>query len=147
MKLQSWAKTLSLPLVGVVRLRFVFFTLARYRGRRTWATPAALFPRLGEQQISLELDAGYTTAPPVVLELRDEIAAAWSLPVGQRVEVCFRGGERSAVAGTTNIATRIWPLPPATREPVLAAVSGESFPKGPEALALTAAPTAAPHAP
>ena len=96
MKLQSWAKTLSLPLVGVVRLRFVFFTLARYRGQRTWATPAAFFPRLSEQQISLELDAGYTTAPAVVLELRDEIAAAWSLPLGQRVEVCFRGGERSA---------------------------------------------------
>ena len=96
MKLQSWAKTLSLPLVGVVRLRFVFFTLARYRGRRTWATPAAFFPRLSEQQISLELDAGYTTAPAVVLELRDEIAAAWSLPLGQRVEVCFRGGPADA---------------------------------------------------
>ena len=29
----------------------------------------------------------------------NEIAAVWSLPLGQRVEVCFRGGKRSAVAG------------------------------------------------
>ncbi|MDA1056171.1 MAG: hypothetical protein O3C40_37810 [Planctomycetota bacterium] len=54
---------------------------------------------MSEQQISLELDVGYQTAPAVVPELRDEIAATWGLPLGQRVEICFRGGERSAVTG------------------------------------------------
>lgn len=126
MKLQSWAKTLSLPLVGVVRLRFVFFTLARYRGRRTWATPAAFFPRLSEQQISLALDAGYTTAPAVVLELRDEIAAAWSLPLGQRVEVCFRGGERSAITGILELL-RAPDYPWVPHQPLKLGISGFVF--------------------
>jgi len=58
-----------------------------------------LFFRVDEHQISLDLDPGFNTAPAVVSELRDEIAAVWGLPLGQRVEVCFRGGERSAVTG------------------------------------------------
>ena len=58
-----------------------------------------LVPSLGEYQISLGLDAGFNTPPAAVPELRDEIAEAWGLPLGQRVEVCFRGGERSAVTG------------------------------------------------
>ncbi len=56
-----------------------------------------------ERQISLDLDTGFTAAPVVVSELRDEIAAAWGLPLGQRVEVCFRGGERSAVTGVLEL--------------------------------------------
>jgi hypothetical protein len=56
-----------------------------------------------EQQISLDLGVGYQTAPVVVPELRDEIAATWGLPIGQRVEICFRGGERSAVTGTLEL--------------------------------------------
>lgn len=99
MRLQSWAKTLSLPLVGVARLTVVFFI--------TWSltrpiNPGQLQPpffSVSEQQISLELDVGYQTAPVVVSQLRDEIAATWGLPLGQRVEICFRGGERSAVTG------------------------------------------------
>jgi hypothetical protein len=54
---------------------------------------------MNEQQISLDLDVGYQTAPAVVPALRDEIAATWGLPLGQRVEICLRGGERSAVTG------------------------------------------------
>jgi hypothetical protein len=57
------------------------------------------FPRVNEQQTSLRLDAGFSTPAAVVPELLDEIAVAWSLPLGQRVEVCFRGCERSAVTG------------------------------------------------
>jgi hypothetical protein len=49
---------------------------------------------VSEQQISLELEVGYQTAPTVVPALRDEIATTWGLPLGQRVEICFRGGER-----------------------------------------------------
>lgn len=58
---------------------------------------------MSEQQISLDLDVGYQPAPAVVPELRDEIAATWGLPLGQRVEICFRGGERSAVTGTLEL--------------------------------------------
>mgnify|MGYP001555661339 FL=1 len=54
---------------------------------------------MAEHQISLALDAGFSAAPPVVPELRDEISAAWGLPIGQRIEVCFRGGQRSAITG------------------------------------------------
>jgi hypothetical protein len=100
MKLQSCAKTLTLPLVGVALLTVVFFTLGRYRGRQPWATPAAFSFSVGEHQISLGLDAGFSTAPAVVPALLDEITAVWGLPLGQRVEVCFKGGQRSAVTGT-----------------------------------------------
>jgi hypothetical protein len=54
---------------------------------------------MGDQQTSLGLDAGYDPAPAAVPEIRDEIAAAWSLPLGQRVEICFRGAERSSING------------------------------------------------
>ncbi len=58
---------------------------------------------MSEQQISLQLDVAFSPAPAVVVELRDEIALAWSLPLGQRVEVCFRGGQRSAITGTLEL--------------------------------------------
>jgi hypothetical protein len=58
---------------------------------------------MSEHQICLDLDVGYQSAPVVVPALRDEIAVAWGLPIGQRVEVCFRGGERSAVTGTLEL--------------------------------------------
>jgi hypothetical protein len=58
---------------------------------------------VAEYQSSLGLDAGYEPAPAVVPELRDEIAAAWGLPLGERVEICLRGGERSAVTGVLEI--------------------------------------------
>lgn len=58
---------------------------------------------LDERQISLDLNTGFTAAPAVVSELRDEIASAWGLPLGQRVEVCFRGGDRSAVTGVLEL--------------------------------------------
>jgi hypothetical protein len=54
---------------------------------------------MSEQQISLELSVVYSAAPAVVPKLRDEIAQTWGLPLDQRVEVCFRGGQRSAVTG------------------------------------------------
>jgi hypothetical protein len=53
---------------------------------------------LSEHQISLGLDAGYNTEPAVVPTLRDEIAATWRLPLGQRVEVGING-QRSVVTG------------------------------------------------
>ena len=58
---------------------------------------------MSEQRISLELEVGYQTAPTVVPALRDEIATTWGLPLGQRVEICFRGGERSAITGVLEL--------------------------------------------
>lgn len=58
---------------------------------------------MGEQQTSLGLEAGFNTAPAVVPELRDEIAAVWDYPLGKRVEVCFKGGERSVVTGVLEL--------------------------------------------
>jgi hypothetical protein len=58
-----------------------------------------------EHQISLGFDVGYHREPPVVPELRDEIAQAWGLPLGQRVEVCFLGSQRAAITGLLELLT------------------------------------------
>ena len=54
---------------------------------------------MSEQQIDFGFDLPRVTAPAVVPELRDEIAQAWSLPLGQRVEVCFRNSQRASITG------------------------------------------------
>ena len=82
-------------------------------------------PHLSEHQISLGLDVGYNTEPAGVPALRDEIAAAWSLPLGQRVEVCFRG-ERSAVTGILELLrTPEYPWDP--HQPLQLGISGLVF--------------------
>lgn len=58
-----------------------------------------------EQQISLGLDTGYQREPAAVPELRDEIAQAWGLPLGKRVEVSLRGAQRTAIAGTLELVS------------------------------------------
>lgn len=45
---------------------------------------------MAEHQSDLRLDVGYEPAPAVESQLRDEIGAAWGLPLGQRVEVSLR---------------------------------------------------------
>ena len=55
-----------------------------------------------EHQTNLRLDVGYEPAPAVVSELRDEIAAAWGLPLGERVEVSLRN-ERCALRGVLEL--------------------------------------------
>lgn len=56
-----------------------------------------------EQQISLGFDLPHSSAPAVVPELRDEVAQAWGLPLGERIEVSFRSGELDAIAGTLEL--------------------------------------------
>jgi hypothetical protein len=60
---------------------------------------------MGEHQISLRFDVGYNREPPVVPELRDEIAQAWGLPLGRRVEICFRGSQHAAITGLLELLT------------------------------------------
>lgn len=80
---------------------------------------------MSEHQISLGLDVGYNTEPAAVPALRDEIAAAWSLPLGQRVEVCFRG-ERSAVTGILELL-RTPEYPWDQHQPLQLGISGLVF--------------------
>jgi hypothetical protein len=53
---------------------------------------------MAEHQTNLRLEVGYEPAPVVGAELRDEIAAAWGLPLGRRVEVSLRN-QRCALQG------------------------------------------------
>jgi hypothetical protein len=57
---------------------------------------------MAEHQSDLRLDVGYEPAPAAGPELRDEIAAAWGLPLGQRVEVSLRG-ERCLLRGVLEL--------------------------------------------
>jgi hypothetical protein len=62
-------------------------------------------------------------APP---DLRDEIAAAWGLPLGEQVEISFRGGELDAIAGVLDIAAApAFPWNP--REPLQLRIAGFTF--------------------
>lgn len=58
---------------------------------------------MDEQQISLELEISYSAPTAGTAEIRDEIAQAWGLPLGQRLEVCFRGSQRAAITGTLEL--------------------------------------------
>jgi hypothetical protein len=58
-----------------------------------------------ERQINLGLDAPYTTTPVVVPELRDEIAQAWGLPLGERIQVRLRDSQCDTLTGTLELAT------------------------------------------
>lgn len=81
---------------------------------------------MDEQQSSLDLDPGFQPAPPLVPELRDEVAALWGYPLGQQVEVCFRGGERSAVTGKLELL-RAPDYPWDPRQPLRLAIAGLVF--------------------
>lgn len=56
-----------------------------------------------EQQTHLDLDLEFSEAPPCLPDLRDEIGRTWGLPIGLRVEVGFRGGDRSAITGVLEL--------------------------------------------
>lgn len=60
---------------------------------------------MAEQQINLGFDDSYSAAPAAVPELRDEIATAWGLPLGDRAEICFRGSQRAAITGVLELLT------------------------------------------
>lgn len=57
-----------------------------------------------EHQASLPLDAAHAPAPVAPPELRDEIAQAWSLPLGERVEVTFCDGQLDDIHGVLELA-------------------------------------------
>lgn len=59
---------------------------------------------MSETQDEFGFDMPYTPAPAVLPDLRAEIARVWGLPLGERVEVSFRGGERAVIAGVLELA-------------------------------------------
>lgn len=59
---------------------------------------------MAEHQTDLPLDAGYTAEPSASPDLRDEIARAWGLPLGQRVEISFHDAELDSLAGRLELA-------------------------------------------
>ena len=58
---------------------------------------------MAEQQTNLGLDATHSTEPAVVPQLRDEIAQAWGLPLGERVSVRFRNSQCEAITGVLEL--------------------------------------------
>ena len=107
-------------------MQVLFFTPVRLRERQNQASSNRYFFAMGEQQIGLELDLAYSAAPAVVPELRDEIAQTWSLPLGQRVEVCLRGGQHCAVTGILELlSSPDYPWDP--RQPLQLQIAGLVF--------------------
>jgi hypothetical protein len=57
-----------------------------------------------EHQPDLPLDAAFNPEPAAPPELRDEIAHAWSLPLGERIEISFRNAQLDTLAGVLELA-------------------------------------------
>lgn len=84
---------------------------------------------MSEQQFNLPFDAAQnipTFAPAVVPELRDEIARAWGLPLGERVEIRFRGGQLDAATGLLELLTAP-DFPWDSRQPLQLRLAGFTF--------------------
>lgn len=60
---------------------------------------------MDEQQLNLGFDASYSPAPAAVPELRAEIAAAWGLPLGERVEIDLQRDDLPTLTGTLELAS------------------------------------------
>jgi len=56
-----------------------------------------------ESSLLVSLDGDYEPAPAVPLGVRDEIAAAWGLPLGERVTVCVGDANASGVTGLLEV--------------------------------------------
>ena len=81
---------------------------------------------MGEQQIRLELEISSSAASAGPSDIRDEIARAWGLPLGQQVEVCFRGSQRAAITGTLELlSTPNYPWDP--HQPLQLRIAGFTF--------------------
>lgn len=82
---------------------------------------------MSDAQLSLSLDSSPPPPSVAVAHLRDEIARAWGLPLGQRVEIAFRPAfPVPAVVGQLELrSTPAFPWDP--REPLALRVAGCDF--------------------
>ena len=60
---------------------------------------------MADHQTILSFDTPYAPAPGVPSGLRDEIAAAWGLPLGERVEISLRGDPIDPLTGTLELVS------------------------------------------
>ncbi len=81
---------------------------------------------MSDDQLNLGFDDSYHPAPALLPELRDEVAQIWGLPLGERVEVCFRGSQRAGVSGLLELhSSPAYPWNP--REPLQLRIAGLLF--------------------
>lgn len=80
---------------------------------------------MAEHQTQLKLEVSYEVAPVVEGDLRSEIAAAWGLPLGERVNVTLRN-ERCALRGILELR-RAPDYPWDPRQALQLAVAGYGF--------------------
>lgn len=79
-----------------------------------------------EHQSDLPLDTPLSREPAAPPQLRDEIARAWGLPLGERVEISFRDGQLDTLAGQLELAAAPdFPWNP--REPLTLRIAGFTF--------------------
>jgi hypothetical protein len=79
-----------------------------------------------EHQPGLPFDAPYQPEPAAPPELRDEIARAWGLPLGERVEITFRNESRDTITGRLKLrSSPDFPWNP--RQPLRLRVNGFEF--------------------
>jgi hypothetical protein len=81
---------------------------------------------MAEHQIPLPLDVPFSPASAAPPELRDEIAAAWGLPLGERVSVAFRQGQLDTLTGTLELL-RPPDFPWDPRQPLQLHIAGYRF--------------------
>lgn len=79
-----------------------------------------------DAQLPLTFDASPVPQPGPVQHLRDEIARAWRLPLGQRVEVFFHHHQLDAISGVLELVVAPdFPWDP--REPLRLRIAGVAF--------------------
>lgn len=80
-----------------------------------------------DDQLALTFDSSPTLQPGPAPHLREEIARAWGLPLGERVELTFRPGfPLASVVGLLEL--RVSPdFPWNPRQPLALRIAGQDF--------------------
>ncbi len=79
-----------------------------------------------EHQPGLPFDAPYQPEPSAPPELRDEIARAWGLPLGERVEITLRNDSLDTITGLLELIS-VPDFPWNPRQPLQLRVNGFEF--------------------
>lgn len=81
---------------------------------------------MAEHQISLGFDADHAVAPSAPVEILEEIAKAWSLPIGEKIEVTLRSGDVARLVGKLELIS-VPSYPWDGREPLRLRITGFVF--------------------
>lgn len=81
---------------------------------------------MSEHQTALPFDTPYQPAPGAPTELRDEIARAWGLPLGEPAEITLRNDSLDTITGRLElVSSPDFPWNP--RQPLQLRVNGFEF--------------------